>query len=161
LATLERRRASRAPHARYQEKNREESEQTSYSQYRHAKAETLFPTLPEAEQAEIEAIARGRSSKGFTGAGEGSFSTRIFEAEKARVIAERHPAHIPTFADRREVERETTRYINEGKTTGQHIPKMSRCRSRAIDRFRQIEHDRRSRRRKHAMSVQGRHSARI
>jgi hypothetical protein len=99
LATLDQRKACRATQARRHAKEQQEAEQTSYSQYRRTKAAALFATLPEAERAAIEAIARGRSAKTYTGAGKGALSIQIFDIEKARVTAERHPDRLPTFAE--------------------------------------------------------------
>ena len=99
LATLEQRRASRVAHAKHETRAQQEAEQDSYRQYRREKADALFATLPEAERTAIETIARGRCTKGYTSAGTGSLSVRIFEIEKARATAERYSDRLPTFVD--------------------------------------------------------------
>jgi hypothetical protein len=99
LAAVQHRQASRVSHARRQAKERQEAELSSFDQYRRKRGEALFSTLPDAERTVIEAIARGRSAKPYAGAETGSLSTRIFEIEKARAIAERHSDRLPTFTD--------------------------------------------------------------
>jgi hypothetical protein len=103
LATMEQRRLSRASHAQRNAREKQEAELASYNQYRRTMAAALFATLPEAERVTIEEIARSRSIKPYAGAGAGTFSTPIFETEKARVTAERHPDQVPTFDDWRTV----------------------------------------------------------
>jgi hypothetical protein len=53
-----------------------------------------FATLPAQEQAAIEAVAHGKTPRGSA---KGSLAQVVIDIERARLTAERHPDHIPSF----------------------------------------------------------------
>jgi hypothetical protein len=66
-----------------------------YDRFRRAEADRLFAKLPAKEQMAIETAARGKAPR--FGQGSGSIAQIIFEIERARITAQRHPSKIPSF----------------------------------------------------------------
>ena len=66
-----------------------------YDRFRRAAADRLFSSLPANDQAAIEAAARTKAPRYARGTG--SLAQTMFEIERARVTAERHPKKIPSF----------------------------------------------------------------
>ena len=68
-----------------------------YDRFRRAAADRLFSSLPETQRVAIEAAARAKAPR--YGRGSGSLAQTMFEIERARITAERHPGKIPSFEE--------------------------------------------------------------
>jgi hypothetical protein len=94
--TRERREATRTAAQARRATEREEALQLAYDRFRRSSADAVFASLPAAEQATIEAMARGLNGAGFA-ARSGPLATTLFEITRARVTIERHGAKVPSF----------------------------------------------------------------
>ena len=68
-----------------------------YDRFRRAEADRLFSSLPAKERSAIEATAHAKSP--HFGRGSGSIAQTMFEIERARITAQRHPGKIPPLED--------------------------------------------------------------
>ncbi len=75
-----------------QAQEREDAERQAYDQYRRRVADSLFQSLPKAEQDLIEELADKRTS-GF----EGSLRTSMLKFSKIRLAIERHGEKLTSF----------------------------------------------------------------
>ena len=66
-----------------------------YDRFRRAEADRLFSSLPAKERSAIEAAAHAKSP--HFGRGSGSIAQTMFEIERARITAQRHPGKIPSL----------------------------------------------------------------
>ena len=66
-----------------------------YDRSRRVEADRLFSSLPAKERAAIEAAAHTKAPRFARGSG--SLAQTMFEIERARMTAERHPSKIPSF----------------------------------------------------------------
>jgi hypothetical protein len=57
----------------------------------------LFASLPAKEQAAIEVAAHAKAPRFARGSG--SLAQTMFEIERARITADRHPGNIPSLED--------------------------------------------------------------
>jgi len=87
-------RATAAAHARHV-RDKEEADQAAYQQHWRQSALTLFASLPAAEKATVEEMARAQCQPGSTRSG--PLSATLFEMAKAQIIAERHAGDLPTM----------------------------------------------------------------
>ena len=90
-----RRAGRRAAQAAREADEKETRERSDYTRYRRDAADRLFAALPANEKAAIEAIAHTKAPR--YGRGSGSLAQTIFEIERARITAERHPGKIPSL----------------------------------------------------------------
>ena len=68
-----------------------------YDRFRRAEADRLFSSLPAKERAAIEAAAHAKAPR--FGRGSGSLAQTMFEIERARITAQRHPGKIPSLEE--------------------------------------------------------------
>jgi hypothetical protein len=66
-----------------------------YDRFRRAEADRLFSTLPPKERSAIEAAAHAKSPRFARRSG--SIAQTMFEIERARITAQRHPRKIPSL----------------------------------------------------------------
>ena len=66
-----------------------------YDRSRRVEADRLFSSLPAKERAAIEAAAHTKAPRFARGSG--SLAQTMFEIERARITADRHPGKIPSF----------------------------------------------------------------
>lgn len=95
LAFRERRAAETVVAADRKRRDQEDVDSTAYDQFRRARADALFPTLPAEEQAIITSLARPAEGRPETG--EWSLTKTVFQIARARIVADRHPQKIPSF----------------------------------------------------------------
>jgi hypothetical protein len=87
--------ADKASQVRRQANDMATQRRMDYDRFRRAEADRLFAKLPAKEQTAIEAAALGKAPR--FGQGSGSIAQIIFEIERARITAQRHPSKIPSF----------------------------------------------------------------
>ena len=87
--------AAKATQARRQAEDKATQRRMDYDRFRRAAADRLFASLPAKEQAAIEAAARAKAPRFARGTG--SLAQTMFEIERARITAERHPRNIPSL----------------------------------------------------------------
>jgi len=87
--------AAKATEARRKADEKATQLRMDYDRFRRAAIDRLFASLPAKERAMIEAAARTRAP--HYGRGNGSLAQTMFEIERARMTAERHPSKIPSF----------------------------------------------------------------
>jgi hypothetical protein len=90
-----RRAAAKATQARREAEDKATERRMDYDRFRRATADRLFASLPAKEQAAIEAAARTKAPR--YARGRGSLAQTMFEIERARITAERHPRKIPSL----------------------------------------------------------------
>ena len=86
---------TKASQARREAEDKATQRRMDYDRFRRAEADRLFSSLPAKERAAIEAAARAKAPR--FGRGSGSLAQTMFEIERARITAERHPRKIPSF----------------------------------------------------------------
>lgn len=86
--------AAKATQARRQAEDKATQRRLEYDRFRRAAADRLFSSLLEKERTAIEAAARARAPR--YGRGSGSLAQTMFEIERARITAQRHPGKIPS-----------------------------------------------------------------
>jgi hypothetical protein len=91
------REAAKASRARREAEDRATQRRMDYDRFRRAAADRLFSNLPAKEQAAIEAAAHTKAPR--YGRGSGSLAQTMFEIERARITAQRHPAKIPSLEE--------------------------------------------------------------
>ncbi len=89
--------AAKATQARRQAEDKATERRMEYDRFRRASAYRLFSSLPAKERAAIEAAARAKAPR--YGRGSGSLAQTMFEIERARITAERHPGKIPSLEE--------------------------------------------------------------
>jgi len=89
--------AAKASQARREAEDKATQRRMDYDHFRRAAADRLFSRLPVNEQAAIEAAARAKAPR--FGQGSGSLAQTMFEIERARITAQRHPGKIPSLED--------------------------------------------------------------
>jgi len=89
--------AEKANRARREAEDKATQRRIDYDRFRRAEADRLFASLPAKEQAAIEVAARTKAPR--FGRGSGSLAQTIFEIERARITAERHPRQIPSLEE--------------------------------------------------------------
>jgi hypothetical protein len=87
--------AEKANRARREAEDKATQRRMDYDRFRRAEADRLFASLPAKEQAAIEAAARTKAPRYARGTG--SLAQTIFEIERARITADRHPRKIPSL----------------------------------------------------------------
>jgi hypothetical protein len=87
--------AAKATQARREAEDKATERRMDYDRFRRAEADRLFASLPAKEQAAIEAAARTKAPRYARGTG--SLAQTMFEIERARITAERHPKKIPSL----------------------------------------------------------------
>ena len=87
--------AEKANRARREAEDKATERRMDYDRFRRAEADRLFASLPAKEQAAIEAAARTKAPRYARGTG--SLAQTMFEIERARITAERHPRKIPSL----------------------------------------------------------------
>jgi hypothetical protein len=99
LSRYQERRAERAAakvtQARRQAEDKATQRRMDYDRFRRAEADRLFAKLPATERAAIEAAARAKAPR--YGRGSGSLAQTMFQIERARITAQRHPGKIPSL----------------------------------------------------------------
>jgi hypothetical protein len=94
--------AEKAAHARREAADQATQRRTDYDRFRRTEADRLFVSLPAKERAAIEIAARAKASR--FGRGTGPLAQTMFEIERARLTAERHPKKIPAFEQWQQVD---------------------------------------------------------
>jgi len=89
--------AAKATQARRKAEDKATQRRMDYDRFRQAAADQLFSSLPAKEQAAIEAAARAKAPR--FGRGSGSLAQTMFEIERARITAQRHPGKIPPLEE--------------------------------------------------------------
>ncbi len=89
------REAAKVSRARREAEDKATQRRMDYDRFRRAEADRLFSSLPTTEQKGIEAAAHAKAPR--FGRGTGSLAQTMFEIERARITAERHPGKIPTL----------------------------------------------------------------
>jgi len=89
--------AAKASRARRDAEDKATQRRMDYDRFRRAAADRLFSSLPAKERAAIEAAARAKAPR--YGRGSGSLAQTLFEIERARITAERHPGKIPSLEE--------------------------------------------------------------
>jgi hypothetical protein len=87
--------ASKATQARREAEAKATERRMDYDRFRRAEADRLFSSLPAKERSAIEATAHAKSP--HFGRGSGSIAQTMFEIERARITAQRHPGKIPSL----------------------------------------------------------------
>lgn len=87
--------AAKAAQTRRTVEDKATQQRMDYDRYRRAQAVRLFSSLPAKERASIEAAALAKAPR--YGRGSGPLAQTIFEIERVRITAQRHPKIIPTF----------------------------------------------------------------
>jgi len=87
--------AAKVAHVRREAEDKATELRMAYDRFRRAEADRLFSTLPDKERAAIEEAAHTKAPRYSRGAG--SLAQTIFEIERARITAERHPKKIPSL----------------------------------------------------------------
>ena len=99
LSRYQERRAQRATanatQARREAEDKATERRMDYDRFRRAEADRLFSSLPPKERSAIEAAAHTKSP--HFGRGSGSLAQTMFEIERARITAQRHPGKIPSL----------------------------------------------------------------
>jgi hypothetical protein len=67
----------------------------AYDRFRRERANHIFANLEPKERDEIESQARAKTP----GKAGGLLAQTMFELERARITAQRHPKHIPPFEE--------------------------------------------------------------
>ena len=88
--------AAKATQARREAEDKATQRRMDYDRFRRAEADRLFSSLPAKEQAAIEAAAHAKAPR--FGRGSGSLAQTMFEIERARITAQRHPDKIPSLS---------------------------------------------------------------
>ncbi len=81
--------AAKASRARREAEDKATQRRMDYDRFRRAAADRLFSSLPAKERAAIEAAAHAKAPR--FGQGSGSLAQTMFEIERARITAQRHP----------------------------------------------------------------------
>jgi hypothetical protein len=89
--------AAKATQARRQAEDKATQQRMDYDRFRRAAADRLFSSLPAKERAAIEAAAHARAPR--FGRGSGPLAQTIFDIERARITAQRHPGKISSFEE--------------------------------------------------------------
>ena len=89
--------AAKATQARREAEDKATQRRMDYDRFRRAAADRLFSSLPAKERAAIEAAAHAKAPR--FGRGSGSLAQTMFEIERARITAERHPGNIPSLEE--------------------------------------------------------------
>jgi hypothetical protein len=89
--------AAKATQARREAEDKATDRRTEYDRFRRAAADRLFSNLPAKERAAIEAAAHAKAPR--FGRGSGPLAQTLFEIERARITAERHPGKIPPLEE--------------------------------------------------------------
>ncbi len=87
--------AAKTARARHEADDKATQRRMDYDRFRRAEADRLFAHLPAKEQVVIETTARAKAPRYARGTG--SLAQTMFEIERARVTAERHPKKIASF----------------------------------------------------------------
>jgi hypothetical protein len=95
LAGREHLKAAKAAASARKKKEGEKSQLVAYDRARRQAAEELFARLPKSEQETIVGLAKGHANPSYAPRG----STLLADLAKWRIVAERHPNEIPSFAD--------------------------------------------------------------
>jgi hypothetical protein len=86
---------AKATQARREAEDKATERRMDYDRFRRAEADRLFSSLPSKERSAIEAAAHAKSH--HLGRGSGSIAQTMFEIERARITAQRHPGKIPSL----------------------------------------------------------------
>jgi hypothetical protein len=89
--------AEKTSRARRDAEEKATQRRMDYDRFRRAAADRLFSSLPAKERASIEAAAHAKAPR--FGARTGSLAQTIFEIERARITAQRHPGKIPSLEE--------------------------------------------------------------
>jgi hypothetical protein len=89
--------ADKASQVRRQANDMATQRRMDYDRFRRAEADRLFAKLSAKEQTAIEAAARAKAPR--FGQGSGSLAQIMFEIERARITAQRHPRKIPSLEE--------------------------------------------------------------
>ena len=89
-----RRATAKADRAQREAEEKATQRRMDYDRFRRAAADRLFSSLPAKEREAIDAAAHAKAPR--FGRGSGPLAQTIFEIERARITAERHPGNIPS-----------------------------------------------------------------
>jgi hypothetical protein len=87
--------AAKISRARREAEDQATQQRMDYDRFRRAEADRLFLSLPAKERSTIEAAAHAKAPR--FGRGSGPLAQTIFEIERARLTAQRHPGKIPSL----------------------------------------------------------------
>lgn len=86
---------AKATQARREAEDKATEQRMNYDRFRRAEADRLFSSLPPKDRSAIEAAAYTKSP--HFARGSGSLAQTMFEIERARITAQRHPGKIPSL----------------------------------------------------------------
>ena len=89
--------AAKVSQARRAAEDKATQRRMDYDRFRRAEVDRLFSSLPAKERAAIEAAARAKAPR--FGRGSGSLAQTMFEIERARLTADRHPGKISSLEE--------------------------------------------------------------
>jgi hypothetical protein len=95
LSRYAQRTAAKTSRARREAEDQATQRRMDYDRFRRAEADRLFSSLPAKERSAIEAVAHAKAPRFRRGSG--SLAQTMFEIERARVTAQRHPRKIPSL----------------------------------------------------------------
>jgi len=89
--------AAKAAQTRREAEDRATQRRMEYDRFRRVATDRLFSSLPAKERVAIEAAAHAKAPR--FGRGSGSLAQTMFEIERARITAQRHPGKIPSLEE--------------------------------------------------------------
>jgi len=89
--------AAKAAQTRREAEDRATQRRMEYDRFRRVATDRLFSSLPAKERVAIEAAAHAEAPR--FGRGSGSLAQTMFEIERARITAQRHPGKIPSLEE--------------------------------------------------------------
>ena len=89
--------AAKATQARQETEDKATQLRMDYDRFRRAEIDRLFSSLPAKERAAIEAATHAKAPR--FGRGSGPLAQTMFEIERARITAQRHPGKIPSLEE--------------------------------------------------------------